>query len=501
MRRRLLLICLSFWALYNSLPAQQAAFLVTQSAGCSPLSVQFDGRISSGNGPFVYLWDFGNGQTIRSSILVNPEVSFSQVGIFTSTLRVIDANGDTSAVYARNITVHPVPEINLPEDTLLCEGPNAILNVLQDSAKYLWSGGDTLPTIRPRESGIYIVDSYYPGTGCRASDSIFVDIRQAPKVSLSGPSQICAGDSLRISANLIDSASTFIWSPQGTSQSSTYWETTANESVYVSLLVRDSLGCEAEVSYETQVIELPEFEVPSQQLCEGDTLLLSAETVSAHNVPAQTSYLWLNELGELLSDEPQFAVTESGNYEVICEYRSCVNEDTFSVDFISLPSSNQYQEISICAARGETVELDAGIYDSYLWEADSSQGRYFETSDSGMFYFQVFSAPGCSSRDSILIINACDPRLYIPNAFSPNGDGINDLFVMHGEFLQNLSINIFDRWGKLVFQNRKQDQYWDGTDQGRLLPESVYYYHVSYEGKGEGENLKYEKKGTISLIR
>ncbi|MEL6654506.1 MAG: gliding motility-associated C-terminal domain-containing protein, partial [Bacteroidota bacterium] len=90
------------------------------------------------------------------------------------------------------------------------------------------------------------------------------------------------------------------------------------------------------------------------------------------------------------------------------------------------------------------------------------------------------------------------PIVFVPNAFSPNNDGNNDRFVIQGLFLEDYEIQIFNRWGRLIFASQNVGDSWDGTSEGRALPEGVYAFVVT--GKDEfGDEI--ERKGTVTLVR
>jgi len=94
---------------------------------------------------------------------------------------------------------------------------------------------------------------------------------------------------------------------------------------------------------------------------------------------------------------------------------------------------------------------------------------------------------------------ALDPVVFYPNAFSPNGDGVNDLFLLKGYFLDQFEMKIFDRWGKVVHQSTRVNQGWNGRNTaGKAMPEGVYVFQVS----GIGQNgTAFERTGTLSLLR
>ena len=86
--------------------------------------------------------------------------------------------------------------------------------------------------------------------------------------------------------------------------------------------------------------------------------------------------------------------------------------------------------------------------------------------------------------------------MFIPDAFTPNGDGINDLFGVKGEGLQNFSMRIFNRWGELVFESHNPRQQWDGNYEGKPVQTDTYVYQLIASGLGSKE-----KTGSVTLIR
>ncbi|MEL6671933.1 MAG: gliding motility-associated C-terminal domain-containing protein [Bacteroidota bacterium] len=91
-----------------------------------------------------------------------------------------------------------------------------------------------------------------------------------------------------------------------------------------------------------------------------------------------------------------------------------------------------------------------------------------------------------------------EPIIYIPNAFTPNDDGRNDAFGIKEVFVQEFRLQVFDRWGRLIFTALSPDQWWDGTFKGRAVPEGVYMYRLDLTGFS-GES--FQRTGSITLIR
>lgn len=89
-------------------------------------------------------------------------------------------------------------------------------------------------------------------------------------------------------------------------------------------------------------------------------------------------------------------------------------------------------------------------------------------------------------------------NVYIPDAFSPNGDGFNDVFELKGDIPRDFELTIFDKWGRAVFQSKSYSNSWGGTENGFVSPSGAYFYHLVMKDKA---GISFEKRGVILLIR
>ena len=136
---------------------------------------------------------------------------------------------------------------------------------------------------------------------------------------------------------------------------------------------------------------------------------------------------------------------------------------------------------------------------TYFWQ-DGTTESYFYANNPGLFYVTV-TRKSCSITDSVLV-KACS-EVWVPNAFSPNNDGINDYFIIQNtDDLTEFHLTIYNRWGERVFYTDNPNIYWDGNYEGSRCPVGVYHYVIEYLGTGnvllEKEGKKY---GQITLFR
>ena len=110
----------------------------------------------------------------------------------------------------------------------------------------------------------------------------------------------------------------------------------------------------------------------------------------------------------------------------------------------------------------------------------------------------TYNAAGCSDTACQAISVTINPILDIPNAFSPNGDGNNDIIYIHGFGIEQMTWRIYDRWGNLVFASTNQTEGWNGLLNGKPLAQDVYHYTLQVEFSTKEKLLK---KGDITLLR
>jgi len=91
-----------------------------------------------------------------------------------------------------------------------------------------------------------------------------------------------------------------------------------------------------------------------------------------------------------------------------------------------------------------------------------------------------------------------NPDIFIPNAFTPNGDGKNDVLKVYGNYIKTLDMKVYNQWGELIYQTNDVNKGWDGTSNGKMQPVGVYMYVVQLTEQNGNSSIK---KGSVNLIR
>ncbi|MCC6725681.1 MAG: gliding motility-associated C-terminal domain-containing protein, partial [Saprospiraceae bacterium] len=254
-------------------------------------------------------------------------------------------------------------------------------------------------------------------------------------------------------------------------------------------------GCLDSFSMPVTVLPAPAFDPLSDTLlCNGEELLLDA------SLPDATGYAWSD-----LSTDPSLLVQEPGTYSVTVTNGLCEAADTAAVRFFEqmFPMGSLQLGPNIEECAGFPVSLEASVdgIDNYYW-TDGLLGNQRTITSSGT-YGLVAEYQGCTLTDQVNVtLNECVGSLYVPNAFSPNDDGINDYFEAYGDHVSIQSLRVFDRWGGAVFlatEDAGTPLRWDGQRKGKPLQPGVYVYWIHYLDLLTGK-VKLAK-GEVSLLR
>ena len=155
-----------------------------------------------------------------------------------------------------------------------------------------------------------------------------------------------------------------------------------------------------------------------------------------------------------------------------------------------------------CMNPGTTIPLVAkgNLNASYTWQ-DGSHDSAYTVTQPGNFSVKVV-VDHCDKTDA-MVVSWCPVTVYfnVPNAFSPNGDGLNDLFLPSAGGITGFSMIIYNRWGEAVFESANIENGWDGTYKGRPCEAGVYVYVITYGTSQNPEETNQKVNGTVTLVR
>lgn len=210
------------------------------------------------------------------------------------------------------------------------------------------------------------------------------------------------------------------------------------------------------------------------------------------------AYLWQDG-----STTPVYRVSTGGTYSLTVSKMDCTASDDIKIDAFDV-FQDLGKDTTVCAKTPFSIRLDANVPDgaAVLWSTGATTPEIY-VSAPGTYGVRV-SQDVCVGIDSIKISNTelCDCISFMPTAFSPNSDGLNDIFIPvleKGCKVSGYNFNIFNRWGERVFSSVKPGTGWDGTYKGVVADAGTYMFTISFE-KGTHYNV-YALKGDVVLVR
>lgn len=420
-----------------------------------------------------YSWDFGDGSPVDTNAA--PSHIYTSAGSYVVTLVAIDSSScnvaDTTYL---TMTILPLPLVDLGNDTTICGTVNQLLNASSPGCTYLWNTGATSATLTATAAGTYwvTVDNGF----CSASDTIEILSFQPP--DLGSDTAMCEGETLLLDAG--NPGSAYNWSTGANSQTITvgtsgiYW-------VDVS-----SGNCSFRDSITVVVNPIPQPDLGNDTaICPGASFSLSVTDPLA-------SYLWSNN-----STDMSIVVDTAGTYWVNAAIGTCTASDTIHVSFLSTVDLGR--TASLCDIDGGLV-LDAGNPGSQFEWNTGETSQTITVEEAGTYWVNVINASNCPLHDTIEVTGALGADvLYVPNCFTPNGDGKNEFFCVVGPGISDMHMQIFNRWGQLIFESNAVNDCWDGTYKGQVVQEDVYVVKLHYKSTCTA-GLEYEKIVHVAVL-
>lgn len=522
-----------------------ANFSLTGPGG--PYSLSIDGGICADGGQYDKVY----------RLLIDPPIS--ELGDFTFSLvtnetdQVLDVCGNPSLSFSATFPVDFALDLNLdlgPDTSLLCAGENLLLDATNLLATYQWQDGSTEPTFSVDQDGLYAV-TVENDCGIVEDEIEIIYLMEPPVVDLGPDALLCPDEITMLDAT--SPYSTYLWQ-DGSTNPSYMVDEAGTYSVEVSNACGTSIE-EVVVDY-VQVVELELG--PDQVLCEGETLELDVFN------PDAESYQWqdgsdqavyrITENGtyavtvttpcEVVSDEitvtfietpvldlgrdtsiciidplileasipgasyqwndgstqPNIAVTNTGLYAVTVS--TACNELTDGI-FITVIDSIQTElgrDTFYCPEDRLLLDAAAGTPADYQWSTgETSATLNVETPG----FYSVTVSNQCQLVEDQIQIEECERcTFYFPNAFSPNGDGINDTFRAFPNCeVVTYRLEIYDRWGTQVFETSDYSQGWNGLVRGREMDLGVYLWVLEYTVSENGTPRSATLSGDVAILK
>ena len=462
-------------------------------------------------------------------------VSPNTTGLYSVTITDKKGCQDTDSVLVM-VLANPIADAGA--DVSICQGKTAQLHAnVANGLDITWTPGypkldqpnNSDPIILTNENTTFSL-TVSNGT-CIATDEVNVNFFDGVGLMISQDTAICLGDTVTLTVTGADS---YIWTPnivgmcQNTDCSTIQIEPTSN--LHLSVKGTNMDGCTDTIGVNVTIIEDTLFTSTNLDICNGSSVIIFGQNINNEGIYCDTiehaagcyeiKCIHVSLLDSIMvTDSVQICsgssytinnqiLTESGTYcfDTIsttgCDSNFCLVLTVLPSPSISINPSEGTIKI------GDSLQLEIiGEQISALWSpvdhlsCIECLNPYVSPTETTWYYVQATDANNCQSIDSILIHVAtlCDLEVALPNAFTPNNDGHNDLFRVANlsPNLDQVQISIFSRWGKKVFSG-KNNNGWDGKYKGKELPSDVYAYLIILDcADGEKKILK----GDVALMR
>lgn len=450
--------------------------------------------------------------TEGTAITPDTSFTFTNTGLKNITLITTNSKGciDTAI---KQLDVPLQPDIALKfRDTLICSIDTLQLQSASstEGAAYRWLPAYNIsdqtsaaPYVSPKQTTTYNVTVNYKG--CNAVDSVKVNVIDQVNLNLPADTTICKTDAITL--NPFTNALYFLWSSSEGLSSITVENPVASPLSNTTYSVIASVGkCIANGSETINVVPYPAVQASNDvAICYGTTTQLSA-TINGSNFTwsPSNSLLNANTLNPIAGPQATTSYVLSVMDTLGCPKLA---SDTIVVNVI--PKVAAFAGNDTAAVINQPLQLIASGGENYEWIPATYLSNAFIQNpiavlpgglDTMVYTVKVSTEQGCTGVDNIKIyLFETKPAIFVPSAFTPNNDGLNDVLRPTIAGMQKFNyFNVYDRWGQLLYSTRQQGEGWDGNYNGKKQPSGTYVYTagaIDYTGKN------YFIKGTFVLIR
>ena len=460
-------------------------------------------NMSSGDN-LAHLWDMGDGNQYESLDLTH---NYANLGLYEVQLTITDTLCNSSDTFTLNVNIlNEVTAIIGNPDMEGCAPFNAQFVNNSAGTNFFWDFGDGSPVIDTQvathtyaQAGTYTVTLTVEGSGnCGGTDvtTAAVVVIEPPFIdALFTAEQIGACEAMTV--NFADASTgqnlDYSWSVNGVQYSVAAFEHVfiGAGNYAVTLTINEPI-CDASDVYSQTIQVLEGINMvlePEQYLCYYQS---STDLVAVG--PADATYTWSTGDEGLLT-----SVSEAGVYTLTGTRNNCTQ--TLGVTVSEVPELNLFDNPTACEGVQALLQIPYDEGSNYLW-CSGENVDFIYASQPGDYCYQFNDRFGCLQVGNVQLDHiARDASVYVPNAFTPNNDGVNDIFKAYGEDIREFKLIVFNRWGDEVFRTENPDDFWDGSYQGstHYVQNEVYTYTVEFNSACSAE--KVTKSGYVIVLR
>jgi gliding motility-associated-like protein len=493
-------------------------FTLTDQPDCEVS--QFEVNLNPGSIPnFRFEVIDGSGQVVDQGTSPNTNFTTNLINPGTYTVELTDGN---NCVNSAQETLTVLPEVDYTLNIIGECINNAEISAssTEPNTTFTWQSGTTLigtgTTINPIPSfdgDITLNVQDNTGNFCPADTTFAYRVNPDPLVVIDVTGDECDGE-VTLTANVTNAGPndnfSYSWTNLGDPpiRQRPLVANPNRPTTNVEVQVQNQLtGCVGDASNSVTVYPPIDINIIGSQACDnGQPSILLAQT----NLDGLT-FDWIVPGGvRIPQDTSAIEAFNEGTYRVNATIATCTETATFNVRFNPADESGLDDRYIFCSQDPDPdqqiVVLDpSGNFVTYLWEGENTgttiRGPQAVITEEDIYYATLTNSFGCVTRDTVEVLDDCVPRVFVPTAFSPNGDNNNEVFTVVPLYVQDFEVFIYNRWGELIFYSDSQDFNWDGTVNGTLSPTGTYAYMMRYRSITDPNRGVLEKRGGVLLIR
>ncbi len=476
----------------------------TYTTNCATLGIECTN--TTGYDFLDFIWDMGDGTIIES---MDAEHFYDQTGTYSVSLTAIDNGCNSDSTVTVEITIFDeVVAIIGNADIEGCAPFNAVFENNSSGVTFSWDFGDGSPlqdgaTVSHvyEEPGLYDVILYAVGNSdCPGADTAYSQVEVVEPLQLEALftlNQVGACEAMTIEAiNQSEGEGlSYFWNfgDGSFSEEENPVHFYGNPGSYTVTLTISQDVCSNDDSYDQPVVVIDQLDLelaPDIPICYYEDNIV----IQAAEFGPDVEYSWST--GATTSS---ITVDEPGSYTVEVGWNQCIAYDTVTV--FEMPQSFVEYSVEFCEGTNALLTVPYEGSTSYTW-CNGETGIDISVGEGGEYCYFYVDSVGCLQEGVVrAIMNDYQATLYVPNAFTPNSDGINDVFRAEGVEVSEFEMRIFNRWGDLIFETTDFGQPWDGSYRGKehYVPDGVYPYIIRFKGPCAAERV--EVQGMVVIIR
>lgn len=394
----------------------------------------------------------------------------------------------------------------LEEDLMSCEGEDINLNITSAEAyNYTWEPANLVNDATEQNQVVNLTEDawlYVSGevNNCLHEDSVFIDILKKPVLELLQDTFICFGEDINLEATINGDFNDFSWSNNlGTPVSNLISPTVMPTDSIIYILEASNDLCESIDSVKIAVVEAVQIEAAEDiTICEGDTARLTVTS------PNGFDYTWspAESLNNPNAIKPVATPSVTTTYSISISNECFSASDELVVNVNPLPIVDAGDDIEITLAETATLNGTSNVNATWSPAIGLSNPNSLQTNanpNQTITYYLEGTSGVCKNVDSLTVFVDASIYVLVPSAFSPNGDGLNDVVRLYTNGIEKInSFVIYNRWGREIYRDAGFDAIWDGFFEGEEQLVGVYIYYV--EAVTNSGDIIVEK-GNVTLVR